>query len=98
MKISIIGTLAFVLLSGCSASGEHAIEKKQDAMQSALIIGSAESPDPVLERVQMLERQGIVKDVVVLESFPLQIRLRAPARIIEQLNAMPRVGGLPTSP
>ncbi len=67
-------------------------------MQSALIVGSAEFPDPVFEKVQLLERQGIVKDVVVLESFPLQIRLRAPERIIEELNAMPRVGGLPTSP
>lgn len=100
MKIRIIPTLALalVLLSGCSAPGEQAIQEKQDSMKSALIVGSAESPDPVLEKIQMLERQGIVKDVVVLESFPVQIRLRAPQRIIEELNAMPRVGGLPTSP
>ena len=63
-------------------------------MQDATIIGSAETPDPVLERVLELEREGKVTDVVVMESFPVQIRLRAPRALIEELQAMPRKGGL----
>ena len=63
-------------------------------MESALIIGSAESPDPVLTRVMALEKSGVVKDVVVQESFPVQIRLRAPRKVIDKLNQIPRVGGV----
>ncbi len=63
-------------------------------MERTLIVGSAESPDPVLDKVRELEKAGTVKDVVVLESFPVQIRLRAPRKVIDQLNAIPRVGGL----
>lgn len=63
-------------------------------MERTLIIGSAETPDPVLTKVRELEKAGIVKDVVVLESFPVQIRLSAPRKVIDELNAMPRVGGL----
>jgi hypothetical protein len=63
-------------------------------MEPALIIGSAESPDPVLTRVIELEKSGVVKDVVVNESFPVQIRLRAPKQVIDELNKIPRVGGV----
>jgi len=63
-------------------------------MERALIIGSAETPDPVLARVRELEKDGAVKDVVVFESFPLQIRLSAPKTIIDELNKIPRVGAL----
>ena len=41
-----------------------------------------------------LEKRGVVKDVVVQESFPVQIRLRAPKAVIDELNQMPRTGGL----
>lgn len=64
------------------------------ALEAATITGSAESPDPVLERVRALEARGEVVDVVVQESFPVQIRLRAPRRVIDELQAMPREGGL----
>lgn len=63
-------------------------------LQEATIVGSAETPDPVLERVRALEREGRVRDVVVMESFPVQIRLRAPKDVIDELQAMPRKGGL----
>jgi hypothetical protein len=67
---------------------------RQDPLESALIIGSAESPDPVLVKVMELEKAGVVKDVFVQESFPVQIRLRAPRKVIDELNRIPRVAGL----
>jgi hypothetical protein len=63
-------------------------------LERALIVGSAETPDPVLTRVRELEKAGIVKDVVVLESFPAQIHLTASRDVIEELNKIPRIGGL----
>ena len=59
-------------------------------MERTLIVGSAETPDPVLDRVRELEARGVVKDVVVYESFPVQIRLSAPRRVIDELNRIPR--------
>lgn len=58
---------------------------------ATVIIGSAESPDPVLERVVQLEEAGVISGVVIMESFPVQIRLMAPQQIIDELEAMPRV-------
>ncbi|MGH8476639.1 MAG: hypothetical protein ACRER2_12845 [Methylococcales bacterium] len=66
---------------------------KNDILIDALVIGSAESPDPVLERVNELEKNGVVKDVVVLESFPVQIHLKATKETIQELNNIPRVKG-----
>lgn len=62
---------------------------KQD-MISVVIVGSAESPDPILERVMELEQDGIIENVIVMESFPVQIRLTGPRYIIDELNAMER--------
>lgn len=56
----------------------------------ALIIGSAETPDPVLERVIELEKKGVISDVTVLESFPVQIHMKATQKIINELEAVPR--------
>lgn len=91
MKIILIAALA--LSSGCGNERTQAV--MSDApMERTVIVGSAESPDPVLEKVRKLEKAGVVMDVVVMESFPVQIRLRAPRKVIDELNAMPRVGGL----
>lgn len=89
-------TVLIAMLIGLVACG---LDKTPPAasiapMESALIIGSAESPDPVLTRVMALEKSGLVKDVVVQESFPVQIRLRAPRQVIDDLNKIPRVGGM----
>ena len=65
-----------------------------EPMERALIIGKAETPDPVLTRIRELEKDGGVKDVVGLESFPLQISLSATKKIIDELNKIPRVGAL----
>ena len=91
MKIILIAALVFS--TGCSNESKRAVVSDA-SMERTLIVGSAESPDPVLEKVRVLEKAGIVKDVVVMESFPVQIRLRAPKEIIDELNAIPRVGGI----
>ena len=86
--------LAIVLVFTSCVTGENQTDMNNESMERALIIGSAEFPDPVLTRVRELEQSGVVKDVVVLESFPVQIHLRAPRQIIDELNKIPRVGGL----
>lgn len=89
--------IAFILAMMFSAScnpGDKQAAKDQEPYESALIVGSAQSPDPVLAKVMELEKSGAVKDVVVQESFPVQIRLRAPKKVIEELQRMPRTGGL----
>lgn len=85
--------VAMMFCAGCGFDNKHQT-MKQEPLESALIIGSAESPDPVLVKVMALEKAGVVKDVVVHESFPVQIRLRAPRKVIDELNRIPRVGGL----
>ncbi len=57
----------------------------------ATITGSAEAPDPVLERVLELERKGVISNVEIMESFPVRIRMQAPQRIIDELKAMSRI-------
>ncbi len=84
---------ALTLLTGCGLDGNRTAQA-QAPLESATIVGSAESPDPVLAKVMELEKRGVVKDVVVQESFPVQIRLRAPKAVIDELNQMPRTGGL----
>ncbi|WP_157480829.1 MULTISPECIES: hypothetical protein [unclassified Lysobacter] len=85
--------MALMLLAACSVNGKQATVDRAP-LETALIVGSAETPDPVLAKVMELEKNGVVKDVVVQESFPVQIRLRAPRKVIDELNRMPRSGGL----
>jgi hypothetical protein len=61
-------------------------DRVDQAWITAVIVGSAESPDPILVWVKHLEREGKVRDVIVMESFPVQIRLTAPQHIIDELN------------
>jgi hypothetical protein len=97
-----IVTLAIVmLLTSCTTGNKPtggslpgSPSRNNEPLERALVIGSAEVPDPVLTRVRELEQSGVVKDVVVLESFPAQIHLSAPKRILDELNKIPRVGGL----
>ncbi|MCM0149716.1 hypothetical protein [Photobacterium galatheae] len=55
-----------------------------------MILGSAEANDPVLAQVEAFEKSGLVKDVTVLESFPVQIWLTASKETIETLQQIPR--------
>lgn len=79
--------LLLPLFVACSPSG---LESKDESWIVVTITGSAEHPDPVLEEVRRLEERGEVRDVIVMESFPVQIRLKAAPVVIEQLNAIPR--------
>lgn len=80
-------------LTGCSynSPSNNPEEPAILIIKKALIMGSAESPDPILQRVRKLESKGVVRDVVVLESFPVQIQLKAPQAVINELNDMSRV-------
>jgi len=82
----------FISLIGC-VMADKPMNGNSGNLIDTLIIGSAESPDPVLKRVKELEKNGIVKDVVVLESFPVQIHLKATEEVIEELNNIPRIEG-----
>lgn len=61
-----------------------------EELHDVLIIGSAEHPDPVLERVRVLEKKGLLRNVIVMESFPVQIRVTGSKTIIEEIQKMPR--------
>ena len=89
-----IALIAALTLLTCCGLDSKQTAQAQAPLESATIVGSAESPDPVLAKVMELEKSGVVKDVVVQESFPVQIRLRAPKAVIDELNKMPRTGGL----
>lgn len=81
-----------VLLAGCSTAAPP--PGADAALRPAMVVGSAQSPDPVLERVRELERAGVVRDVVVYESFPVQIRLRASQQTLDELERIPRRGSI----
>jgi hypothetical protein len=83
--VSIIFCMLSALLIGCTT------DKGEDGISSieyvpAYIVGSAENPDPVLERVLELERQGLIINLFVMESFPVQIKFDAPRKVIEELE------------
>ena len=86
---SIVIVLSASLVTGCSMADKGADSRGQEVITTD-VMGSAESPDPVLERVMALEDEGIVQNVIVMESFPVQIRLTAPRYIIDEINAMVR--------
>jgi len=56
--------------------------------QRVMVRGSLKTPDPVLREVQRLEQLGQVKDVVILESYPLQIWFSADLETIEKLKSL----------
>lgn len=75
------------------ADGAHKA-KCEGGGETAYIVGSAEHPDPVLQEVLRLQDEGAARDVQIMESFPVQIRLTACPDIISQLEGMPRKGRL----
>lgn len=95
MKMFFVAVL--VLLTSCGMTNEQSVINIAP-MERALIVGSAEPSDPVLTQVMKLEKNGIVQDVVVHESFPVQIRLTAPKKVIDELNRIPRIGGMLQEP
>lgn len=88
-----VATFVLIVLvsgnTGC-ATTEDVGDRVDEAWVTAVIMGSAESPDPVLVWVEHLEREGKVRDVAVMESYPVQIRLTGPRHIIEELKVAKR--------
>ncbi|WP_445361462.1 hypothetical protein ACJJIL_06575 [Microbulbifer sp. EKSA005] len=56
--------------------------------QRIMVRGSLNTPDPVLQEVQRLEELGKVKDVVILESYPLQIWFSSDFETAEKLKSL----------
>lgn len=75
--------LLIVFLSACEIVKNEELE-----WQRIMIRGTTMTPDPVLLEVQRLEQLGEVKNVVILESYPLQIWLSADSMTIEKLQAL----------
>lgn len=92
-KLKLFTYLLFLVITGCTSSddSETAIDKEVVRM---LIIGSAEHPDPVLEMVQELEKNGILQNVIVRESFPVQIEVTGPRGVIKKIKAIPKKTGV----
>lgn len=59
-----------------------------------MVRGSLKTPDPVLREVQRLEQLGQVKDVVILESHPLQIWFSSDLETIEKLKSLSKKNSL----
>lgn len=88
IKIFVLALLASSLTGFAIADdGDDCVDQE---WITAVIVGSAESPDPVLVWVKQLEREGKVRDVIVMESFPVQIRLTAPRHIVDELKVAKR--------
>ncbi len=88
--------LALLWLAGCQGSpadeaASAAAATPMPDFQPAQLRGSAQTPDPVLQRVRELERAGSVREVVVLESYPVQIHLEGTAQALAELERIPRV-------
>lgn len=84
-----IALLMTIFVWGCTPAdgGDHAMNEETI---TAVIIGSTESPDPILLRIKELAKQGTLENVIVMESYPVRIRVTGPKSVIEQLKAMPR--------
>lgn len=90
-KLRISGVASLIALICFGASLVYANDAVMtEELETAQIIGSAEHPDPVLVRVRDLEKKGILKNVIVMESFPVKIIVTGPKSIIKNLQAMPR--------
>ena len=89
IKMTAIAFLLFPVITGCSSVNDNETTVDNEIVR-ALIIGSAEHPDPVLKMVHDLEKKGILKNVIVRESFPVQIEVTGPKDVIKKLKAIPK--------
>jgi len=81
--------LSLIFISGCSGVDNDEAAVDQDVVR-VLIIGSAEHPDPVLEMVRELEKKGMLQNVIVRESFPVQIDVTGSRSVIKKIKAIPK--------
>ncbi len=86
---TVIPSLFFLVILGCHFTEVSPSEMSTETVR-VLIIGSAEHPDPVLDMVRELEEQGMLENVIVRESFPVQIDVTGPANLIKKIQALPK--------
>lgn len=92
MKVLTIFPLLFcvLLIAGCSTHSARNPQITKDIV-TRVIVGSAEHPDPILQKVRELEGAGLLSDVSVMESFPVQITLTGSADVVHALESLSRV-------
>jgi len=88
LNVIVIASLLFQAIAGCTLADINGASIDEETIR-VLIIGSAEHPDPVLEMVQELEKKGTLQNVIVRESFPVQIEVTGPRSVIERLQKIP---------
>lgn len=76
-------------MAGCTGIDNGETEIGQEVVR-VLIIGSAEYPDPVLEMVRELEKKGMLQNIIVRESFPVQIEVTGSRSVIKKIKAIPK--------
>lgn len=82
--------ICVLLLVGCSSHSAQDLQIDKDSV-TRVIVGSAEHPDPILQKVWELEEAGLLSKVSVLESFPVQITLTGSADVVHALETLSRV-------
>lgn len=91
MKLITSLLLCLSLLSGCAnADTIKFAPTPNGAAQQVSIRGTTQQPDPVEQRIHALNRQGQLKLIRVLESFPQQFIIKAAPSIIEELDQLSR--------
>ena len=90
--ISLFGLFAIASVTACTKNEQKEEQKKVNHVQQDVITmtltGSTKSPDPILVKVLALEKKGILSNVVVMESFPVQIRVTGPRNVINELASI----------
>lgn len=90
-------SLMFNSIVGCGSrsvdpnpnpSSSASASANPDVVVSAEISPTLDTNDAVVAEVTKLEKEGKVTDVLIRESFPVQISLKAKQSIVDQLKAM----------
>jgi|GEM_PF-896739 len=82
--------LCLSLLSGCATFSTQHPPIEADRV-TRVIVGSAEHPDPILQKVLELKEAGLLSKVRVRESFPVQIELTGSIEVVQALESLSRV-------
>lgn len=87
----LLTNMALISCSGDDSKPQKAaLVADKDGFVTTTIMGSAESPDPVLAKVRAFEKTGVVKNVIVMESYPTQIKITTKPEILKVFEKMYR--------
>jgi hypothetical protein len=76
-------TFLLALLISCTSHTDNG-----NLLIKTMIKGSTESPDIVLKKIVALEKDGLIYNLIILESFPLQIHFEATQKVINEVKAI----------